>query len=184
MFQYSTYPLKQQELILRRIGDKEWAKSIRYVFSSLLMFGLIGQVFGMRWNDTFPFFQFGLPPVLKFIYQDLFVTGVLGKDKYGNSLGLGERALSIGKSFLTNVVPGGSQAKRTFEGIKTVNEGGVKNKSGYYDYKVAQTPLNYVRGALFGKSNLPETKDYYKKKDEKKKTTSPSKSKFNPLKGM
>jgi len=66
-----------------------------------------------------------------------------------------------------------------------VNEGGVKNKSGYYDYKIDKTLINYVRGTLFGKGNLSESKAYYKaKQDKRDKKSSKSTSKFNPLKGM
>lgn len=183
-FQLSSFNIRQQEFVIRKIIDREWLKLARYFLSSFLLYGLVGQVFGMSWKDVFPYVKFGTPPILQFIWDDLFKIGILGRDKYGNYLDAGERAKRIGKSLFTNVMPGGAQIKRTYEGIKLVNEGGQRNARGYYDYKVEKTPMNYLRASLFGPSNLSETKDYFKKKDEKKKGSSKSKGSFNPLKGM
>ena len=93
----------------------------------------------------------------------------MGEDKYGNKLDPKQRANVVGKSLFTNVVPMGAQAARTKQGFQTVNQGASRNKSGKFEYKVDKTPLNYIRGSLFGKYNLPESKAYYKKKEDKKK---------------
>ena len=63
---------------------------------------------------------------------------------------------------------GGAQIKKTFEGLKTVKEGKEKTPSGKSTrYRVKETPLNYLRAGLFGKSSLPEAQTYYKSLDKK-----------------
>ena len=171
-FQFGTFTVKQQELFLQALKEKEWLQLFRYMTSSMLMFAFIGGAFGMKWSDSFPFVKLGLPPAFQFIL-DLWQIFVTGEDDYKNKLSPGDRAKEFGKTFLTNVVPGGAQIKRSYEGFTAVNEGGVKNKQGYYDYKIAKTPMNYVKGTLFGKYNLPEAKAYTESKESgTKKTTS------------
>jgi len=63
-----------------------------------------------------------------------------------------------------DVVPGGRQAEKTFQGLDTAIRGG--RYSGYGDdaklmYPVDTSPFNSVRAALFGTSALEETGDYY-----------------------
>jgi hypothetical protein len=166
-FQFQTFTLKQQEYLIRMIGDKEWGKLARYIFSSLMLFTFIGGAFGMKWSDTFPFFKLGKPPFIQFLYDDLFKQGILGEDKYGNKLDTEDKVKVVGKSLFTNVVPMGAQINRSIEGFNTVNAGKSTTKGGSFQYKVDKTPMNYVRGTLFGKYNLTESKEYYKKKDEK-----------------
>ena len=161
--QFQTYGLKQQEFILEHIHHKDWAKFARYLIGSALLFQYIGGAFGMTWKDTFPYFKFGYPPFLQFAMD---VGGaVLGtKDQYGNVPSVPSRLRTIGSSLFTNVVPGGAQLKRSFEGIQAVNQGASRTATGNWQYPVAQTPMNYIRATLFGKSNLPEAQAYYNKK--------------------
>jgi len=65
------------------------------------------------------------------------------------------------------VVPMGAQMKRTFQGVSAVNEGKSTTKSGAFQYKIDQTPMNYVRAGLFGKGNLPQAQEYYEAKEDK-----------------
>lgn len=55
---------------------------------------------------------------------------------------------------------GGAQAKKTIEGLTAVKNKGVMNGD-KLNYPVQQTPSNILKGALFGKGGLKETKDYY-----------------------
>lgn len=109
----------------------------------------------------------------------------------------GDSTLSKEAKKLLTILPpfGGGQAKKTLEGLYTVFKGKEKTPSGKsVRYKTKQTPLNYVRAALFGKSALPEAQDYYKSLDAKyaprKKTSSanPNSSlkgiKLTPKEGM
>lgn len=66
--------------------------------------------------------------------------------------------------YLLPPLGGGAQAKKTYEGIKTFIDGGSyrKNKQGddQLQYRVDQTPENFVRMTLFGKWSPKEAQDY------------------------
>jgi len=166
--QFQTFGLKQAEFVGAMVGNKEWKKLARYMISSMFLFQYIAGAFGMKWDDSFKTLRWGMPPAIQFM-TDLWKGGIMGEDKYGNKLDPKQRANVVGKSLFTNVVPMGAQAARTKQGFQTVNQGASRNKSGKFEYKVDKTPLNYIRGSLFGKYNLPESKAYYKKKEDKKK---------------
>jgi len=182
IFQFQTFSLKQTEFIVQMAKDKEYAKLIRYTTASMMLFQLIGSAFGMSWKDAIKPWRFGIPPALQF-FLDLFNKGIVGKDKYGNILDTEEKVKATADTLLTNVVPGGVQAKRTFEGLGVVNEGAARSKSGKFKHKIEQTPSNYIRGGLFGKYNLPESKEYYKKKEDKAKGKSKSSgsNRYSPI---
>ena len=83
--------------------------------------------------------------------------------------GLKKIGQEVGKSALYIVPPfGGGQAKKTFEGLWAVKAGGEYSTNAKGEkalkYPVAKTPENMARAALFGKSSLPETRDYYRNK--------------------
>lgn len=174
--QFQTFGLKQQEFILEMVHHKDWAKLARYIATSSLLFQYIGGQFGMSWKDIFPFFKFGKPPAWQFA-EDIWNEGIIGKDEYGNKLTPGKRVKSVAGSLFTNIVPAGAQIKKSYEGFKAVNQGASrtspskKNPKGTFQYKIEKTPTNYIRGTLFGKSNLPEAKTYYKNKSTKKESS-------------
>lgn len=180
--QFQTFGLKQAEFVGQMVGKKEWLKLVRYMLSSMLLFHFIGSAFGMKWDDSFKTLRWGMPPAIQFLI-DLWNSGVMGKDKYGNILDTEQRAKAVGKSLFTNVVPAGSQIKRTVEGVGTVSGGAGRSPSGKFQYKVEDTPINYAKGALFGKYNLPESKAYYKKRDDKArgKKSKSSSNRYNPI---
>jgi len=172
--QFQTFGLKQQEFIWQMLGEKEYLKFTRYMLSSMLLFAYIGSAFGMRWDDSLKTLRWGYPPIVQFII-DLAQKGVFGKDKYGNKLDPMERVSGVAGSLFTNVVPTGAQIKRSVEGFNAVNEGAVYGKApdgaqrGDFQYEIDQTPMNYIRGTLFGKGNLPSAQEYYKNKESGKK---------------
>ena len=55
---------------------------------------------------------------------------------------------------------GGNQLRKTIQGGKAVVQGGVYSK-GKLRYQVDQTPMNYLKGFLFGRSALDESQAYY-----------------------
>lgn len=54
----------------------------------------------------------------------------------------------------------GNQARKTLQGGIAVGQGGVYSK-GKLRYQVDQTPMNYFKGFLFGRSALGESQAYY-----------------------
>jgi len=164
--QFQTFSLKQLEFIGNMIKDKKYASLARYVGSGAVVYGIIGKAFGMDWTDILPSLRFGTPPALDLpvrAYKD--ITGA--EDQYGNVPTLKSRAKDLGTALLTDIVPGGAQIKKTVEGLSTVGKGKSTTSSGAFQYKVKQTPENYIRGALFGRSGLPETQKYYEDKSKK-----------------
>lgn len=183
--QFQTFGLKQQEFIWGMVGQREWMKLTRYLVSSMLLFAWIGSAFGMKWDDSFKTLRFGMPPAMQFVV-DIWGAVTGAKDQYGNKPSGAARARTIGSSLFTNIVPAGAQIKRGYEGFQAVDQGASRsnpsktNPKGVFQYKVEQTPMNYIRGTLFGKFNLPESKAYYKKKDGAKSKQSSS-NRYNPI---
>jgi hypothetical protein len=56
---------------------------------------------------------------------------------------------------------GGSQIKKTIQGISAVNNGKDVTATGRTRFNIPQTTGNYVRASIFGKSSLPEAQKYY-----------------------
>jgi hypothetical protein len=67
---------------------------------------------------------------------------------------------------------GGYQLEKSLKGISTVNQGKSTTSGGSWQHPVDKTPTNYVKASLFGKYALPESRDYYKKKEAPKSTSS------------
>lgn len=158
--QFQSFTVKQTEFLAELAKNKDYAGLLRYTAGSLAMVYSVGQLFGMEMKDIIPAFRVGMPPILKApkaIYDA--VTGA--PDQYGNVPDTQERLQNVGAS-LTPLIPGGVQAKKTLEGVGTVQQGFDTTKSGLVKYPVEQTPENYARAGLFGKYNLPESKGYEK----------------------
>lgn len=70
-----------------------------------------------------------------------------------------DKALTASGEFLY----GGNQLRKTVQGTMDVARGGRYSK-GKLRYQVEQTPCNFIKGALFGRSSLDEAQDYYAEK--------------------
>ena len=68
--------------------------------------------------------------------------------------------LDKGLTAASEFVYGGNQLRKTIQGGKAVVQGGVYS-NGKLRYQVEQTPGNYVKGLLFGRSALGESQEYY-----------------------
>ena len=78
------------------------------------------------------------------------------KDKGLSSVDTLDKAATAGGEFLY----GGNQLRKTIQGTMDVLRGGRYN-NGKLRYQVDQTPWNYFKGAVFGRSSLNEAQDYY-----------------------
>lgn len=63
---------------------------------------------------------------------------------------------------------GGSQFKKTIEGIGATRAGQVSNKKGETEVNIPQSAGNFIRGGLFGKNAIPEVNQYYSNLGKKK----------------
>ncbi len=176
MAQLQSFTVKQIEYLGGKIGRREFAGIARYIGGSLIMLFTIGRLFGMRPKDMIPSLRFAAPPTLGLpaeLSRELFT----GEDQYGAPLtpksifqNLGNKALPL--------LPASVQIKKTLQGIKAVSEGKDTTASGKTKYKIKNTRGNMLRAALFGKYNLPEAREYYKKQDKKSTKTKSSRYSF------
>lgn len=63
-------------------------------------------------------------------------------------------------------IGGGVQAQKTLKGLTAVNAGEVKNAKGQLTSVVPKTPVNYVKGALFGTAAFPAQQQATKNETE------------------
>lgn len=98
--------------------------------------------------------------------------------RYGSGL-LSTKALT---DPLFKIFPpfGGSQLKKTIQGVSAVSAGKSTNVSGDWQYKIAPTGANFLRASLFGKSGTPESQAYYAKQTAPKKTNT-SANRYTPI---
>lgn len=92
---------------------------------------------------------------------DVFGTGfgmITGKNEYTDFL----EALALGAA---EFLPGGSQAKRTVQGVQAFAKGGKYDSKGNLQYAVGDDPLTAARMAIFGQYSTPEAQSYYAAKD-------------------
>lgn len=79
------------------------------------------------------------------------------------------------KAFFGLVPPfGGSQLKKTIEGLMDYNRGASKTAGGKVRYKIDDTGGNLLRAIFFGRYSFPEVNDYYNKLEQVKKKTTTS----------
>lgn len=176
--QFQTFTVKQIEFLGEKLKNKEYASVARYIGASSVVFGALGSAFGMSLWDVLPSLRFGVPPALD-LPNRLFNDATGAKDDYGNVPSAKRRLKDAGQAVLTDTVPGGAQIDRTFSGLSAVNKGKSTTSDGDFQYRIPQTTENYARGALFGKSNLPEAKAYQEKKSGASKSKKIKVNRFN-----
>lgn len=175
LLQFQSFTIKQAEFLSGKVAKREWAGLIRYVVGSLVVLATLGKLFGMKWQDIIPIplqsrTNPGLstPPLLQPVI-DSTLPLYSQKDKNGNPLTTKTYFKQLGAD-LVPFIPAGAQVKKTLQGVGAVVRGKVKSNSGKTNlYKVPQDKVTLTRAALFGKSNLPQTQEYYSKIGQPKK---------------
>lgn len=82
-----------------------------------------------------------------------------------------------GIKILTYIVSpfGGSQIKKSIEGVSAFNKGGVTDTAGKKQFDIPKTPVNFARTSVFGKYSVPNASQYFDSKAIK--ATQPKKAK-------
>lgn len=160
--QFQSFTLKQAEFLGEMAIKKDVAGMIRWAAASLAFTATVGSAIGMGVKDLVPTLRFGMPPALAPIAETV-KAGLNTPDKYGQERSPWQKAKDVGKTLLP-FVPGGTQIKKTIEGIQAVNQGGSLTAAGRVRAPIEKTPINYARGALFGQYNLPGVKDFFNNK--------------------
>jgi hypothetical protein len=149
--QFMSYGIKQAEFLGEKIKAKDIVGLMRFTGAQLLYITTVGKLIGMDWKDIIPITRFE-PPAIKLAGN---IKNVISPNQYTSR---GEALVDTA----TMVIPGGSQAKKTIQGLGTVNRGYSKTPSGNVRFRVEKSIPNYVRGGLFGQWNLPEGQEYFK----------------------
>lgn len=131
-FQFSTFPLKQAELMGGWVRNKEYAKILRYTISSLAVVYAVGDLLGIQPQDmVFKNIVPGLGPI-----PELAGAGA----SVGTSLVSGRTPDWKAKQTVLNapklLIPAGVQADKVIQGLKANREGGVYDKRGYMKYPI------------------------------------------------
>lgn len=189
IFQFQTYSIKQIEFLAEKAGEKNIAGLVRYLASFALITWAIGNYLGSKYSDILPTIGFDystdikgvpVPPSLDFPARVFnAVTGQ--KNDYGVTPSASARVKDVGKAFLTDIVPGGGQIRKTVQAITDYTKGKVTRSDKDFLYKVKQTPSNLIKGTLFGRQGFPETQAYYEKQEKSKTSSASSASRFKGL---
>ena len=108
--------------------------------------------------DNTPF----VAPVMGSILGDKRVKKIFGDESNVGRFGVSSPISTLIDNPYYLALPfGGAQAKKTFEGVKAYADGKITDKTGKTLAEIPQTAGNAVKSALFGKSAVPEVKNYY-----------------------
>lgn len=163
--QFQTFTVKQIEFLVQMAKNKNYAGMIRYAVYGLAFVYTIGRVFGMKPKELLPWFRFDVPPSLKAPVAIIkAIPGVSTTDKYGNKRDFRKKLRDVGNATI-GLIPGGSQMKKTFEGIMAVREGGSFDKGGKLQFEQDQSIGGKYQSVLFGKYASKEAKDYFNKEE-------------------
>lgn len=166
IFQFSTYPLKQSEFLINMAESKQWGGMLRWLGSSYLLAATYGKLFGMDFKDFFPFLDIASgqskfqPPIV-----DVAKSGIeLSKTAIDRDLSDNQKAreiLSEGLKLGSLTIPGGTQIKKSVQGLQSYVKGKSETPSGRIRFRVPQTPENLIRSTIFGQFSLPQARKYF-----------------------
>lgn len=171
LFQFQTYTTKQMEFLTHMAKDKNFAGLLRYALGGTAFVYTVGQLFGMEPKEILPVYRFQTPPSLKLPVEA--TKAVLNTpDKFGNKRTLGDKVGDVANAAV-GLLPAGSQAKKTIEGISSVKQGGSFDKRGQIQFEQGQSTGAKVQSVLFGKYAGSSAKDYFKKNETQDKFDAP-----------
>lgn len=176
LLQFQSFNIKQAEFLAEMLKNKEFAGLFRYAISSLALVGILGKTLGYEIKDFIPFSgvftgetKLGQTPPVQ-LGKGVIQAAVKAPDKYGNipEGGFIQRLLENQdvQRALTAFVPGGVQARKTYEGLRAVHQGASLTPSGRERFAVEQTPVNYLKGGLLGQYSLPGAQEYFSTLDQ------------------
>jgi len=154
------------------LSPKGTWRMARLVGGNMAFMMTAGSLLGMEPEDFIPFYadlkEGGVPtsPLVQIALGDKKNLGianiVTGKDQYGTEKGRGEIFSDfVNDELIGLTVPGGTQTKKTMEGLGAVDAGVSETKTGNVRYPISQTDANRVRAGIFGQYNTPEGEAYF-----------------------
>lgn len=164
LLQFQSYTVKQVEFLGEKVMAKDIAAVTRYALSNLVIYLTVGKALGWDITDMLPSVRIGTPPTLQLL-QGMAEVALKTPDKYGQppDPNFFKRLIenqNIQKGVI-NYIPGGSQIKRSIEGIGAGNRGYSETPSGNVRFPIPQTTGNRIKTAVFGQYASPEAKEYF-----------------------
>jgi hypothetical protein len=188
--QFLSYPVKQTEFLLGMAKDKNMMGLLRYALAGVAFVYTAGKAVGMEPKELIPFsgivsgeMKMGTPPSLK-LPVEIGKAVFNAPDKYGQTRDIKQKLSDIGKT-AWGMIPGGTQMKKTLEGINLIEEGGSFNKAGNLQFLAPVSKPGKTQAILFGKYASQNAKDYFDKaqiKEEIKSKIQPTYDKVQQLK--
>lgn len=187
--QFMSFNIKQMEFLKDRIvgdvdslfvkkGDHyvptvQGARNIaRLALGSAAFATTFGAMLGMEAEDFVPFYQdisggaLPMSPLTSLVLGNEKTTGLgnilSGKDRFGGDASRTEIAGDFAKELPGLLIPGGTQAKKTIEGIDAFNKGYSETDAGRVRFPIEQSDFNAFKSSVFGQYNTNEGQDYYK----------------------
>lgn len=173
LLQFQSFTTKQIEFLGGKAkgsfyGDEKLKNALgllRYALAGLVFTYTIGEAFGMKPQELLPWYRFETPVSLKFPVE-------VGKalmdspNKYGQARSTTQKLKDIGNSAVT-LFPAGSQIKKTYQGIQSINQGGSFTSNGNLQFPIGKTNTQKAQAVLFGKYANQSAQDYFNKPNTK-----------------
>lgn len=168
-FQFQNFTLKQSEFLIEMAKDKNFIGLLRYALAGMTFVYTIGQAFGMEPEDLVPSFRLGAPPSLK-LPVEVTKAALNTPDRYGQPRDLKKKATDVANSSV-GLIPGGTQIKKSLQGLKAYRAGKDVTPSGRTRFEVPQDLEHFLQSILFGKYSTPEGQEYIEGLNKPKATT-------------
>jgi len=135
----------------------------RYIGYNSLFMATVGSAIGMTWQQQVPF----LDDLMEGTIPKSPITQLLVGDDEGKNglIGLAYGKTDVGKfagSLFASLAPGGTQMKKTYEGLSSVDSGKSTNASGSTRFLQDQDAVNTGKAALFGQYNTDAGQQWLK----------------------
>jgi hypothetical protein len=167
LLQFNTYTVKQTEFLIELRKDKTLAQAVaaymRYGLAGAAFVGTIGAAFGMELKELLPSPRFGTPASLK-LPVEVGKAALDTPDQYGRKRTLKQKVKDV-KNAAIGLVPAGSQIKKTYQGVQSINKGGSFDAANRLQFKQGTTPAQKAQSIVFGKYAGRSAKAYFKKKE-------------------
>lgn len=144
----------------------------RLVGANLLFISTLGAAMGMKPTDMIPYYsnikdgEVPESPIVQLLIGNKTkpgLTTLAGNIKDGDMEALADNSLEYGKNAAAMLIPGGSQAKKTIEGISAGNTGYSTNASDKIQFAVDNDPVSQTQNAIFGKYASESGQDWISK---------------------
>ena len=155
--QFQSFSLKQAEFLTEMARNKEYAGLIRWTMASLGFVYGIGKSFGMGPEDLIPTLRIGVPPTAQVPVEA--TKALLGApNKYGQPTGSNEILRAA-----TPLVPAGTQAKKTYQGLKAYEQGYSGSASDRVRFPIEEGTGSKIKTGVFGQYSGSGAREYFDK---------------------